>query len=49
MAEMQDLSIDDILPRNRVKKSEVSFLGSSVLDWCWWFNWIRNSETSSNG
>ncbi len=31
MAEIQDLSIDDILPRNRVKKSEVSFLGSSVL------------------
>lgn len=31
MAEIQDLSIDDILPRNRVRKSDISFLGSSVL------------------
>jgi len=31
MAEMQDLSIDDILPRNRVKKSEVSFFGLNLM------------------
>ena len=31
MAEIQDLSIDDILPRTRVRKSDVSFQGTSVL------------------
>lgn len=31
MLEMQDLSIDDILPRNRVRKSSVSFYGLSVM------------------
>ena len=31
MAEIQDLSIDDILPRERVSKSNISFDGSSVL------------------
>ncbi len=31
MAEMQDLSIDDILPRARVKKSLVSFYGLSIM------------------
>lgn len=31
MAEMQDLSIDDILPRARVKKSLLSFYGQSIM------------------
>jgi FlaA1/EpsC-like NDP-sugar epimerase len=31
MVEMQDLSIDDILPRARVKKSLVSFYGQSLM------------------
>lgn len=31
MVEMQDLSIDDILPRKRVKNGNVSFFGSSVM------------------
>ena len=31
MAEIQDLSIDDILPRSRVRKSNISFVGSSIL------------------
>lgn len=31
MAEMQDLSIDDILPRARVKKSLLSFYGLSIM------------------
>ena len=31
MAEMQDLSIDDILPRNRVKNSDVSFFGLTLM------------------
>jgi FlaA1/EpsC-like NDP-sugar epimerase len=31
MAEMQDLSIDDILPRTRVKKSLISFYGLSIM------------------
>ncbi len=31
MAEMQDLSIDDILPRHRVKRSEVSFFGLTLM------------------
>ena len=31
MAEMQDLSIDDILPRTRIKHSLVSFSGSSIM------------------
>ena len=31
MAEIQDLSIDDILPRSRVRKSEISFEGQSVM------------------
>lgn len=31
MAEMQDLSIDDILPRTRVKKSLLSFYGQSIM------------------
>ncbi len=31
MAEIQDLSIDDILPRTRVRKSDISFQGTSVL------------------
>ncbi len=31
MAEIQDLSIDDILPRNRVKKSDILFEGLAVM------------------
>lgn len=31
MAEMQELSIDDILPRKRVSKSDISFVDSSIL------------------
>lgn len=31
MAEMQDLSIDDILPRNRVRNSDVSFFGLTLM------------------
>jgi FlaA1/EpsC-like NDP-sugar epimerase len=31
MVEMQDLSIDDILPRKRVRKSSISFYGLSVM------------------
>lgn len=31
MVEMQDLSIDDILPRKRVKKSMVSFYGQTIM------------------
>ena len=31
MAEIQDLSIDDILPRKRVEKSDISFEGISVM------------------
>ena len=31
MAEIQDLSIDDILPRSRVDKSNVSFEGIAVM------------------
>ncbi len=31
MAEIQDLSIDDILPRTRVSKSDISFEGISVM------------------
>ena len=31
MAEIQDLSIDDVLPRTRVKKSNVSFEGMSIM------------------
>ena len=31
MVEMQDLSIDDILPRKRVKKSSVSFYGLTLM------------------
>ena len=31
MAEIQDLSIDDLLPRNRVSQSETSFEGLSVM------------------
>lgn len=31
MAEMQELSIDDILPRKRVSKSDISFIDSSIL------------------
>ena len=31
MVEMQDLSIDDILPRKRVKKSSVSFFGLNIM------------------
>lgn len=31
MAEMQELSIDDILPRKRVSKSDISFVGNSIL------------------
>ena len=31
MAEMQDLSIDDILPRNRVRNSNVSFFGLTLM------------------
>ena len=31
MVEMQDLSIDDILPRQRVNKSSVSFFGHSLM------------------
>jgi UDP-N-acetylglucosamine 4,6-dehydratase len=31
MTEMQDLSIDDILPRVRVKKSPISFEGQSIM------------------
>ncbi len=31
MAEIQDLSIDDILPRSRVKKSKISFDGISIM------------------
>ncbi len=31
MVEMQDLSIDDILPRNRVAKSSVSFYGLTLM------------------
>mgnify|MGYP001483536064 CR=1 FL=1 len=31
MAEIQDLSIDDILPRNRVEKSKVSFFGLNLM------------------
>lgn len=31
MAEIQDLTIDDILPRSRVRKSNISFEGSNIL------------------
>ena len=31
MAEIQDLSIDDVLPRSRVNKSNVSFEGMSIM------------------
>ena len=31
MAEIQDLSIDDLLPRNRVRQSDVSFEGLSIM------------------
>ena len=31
MAEIQDLSIDDVLPRSRVSKSDVSFEGMSLM------------------
>ena len=31
MAEIQDLSIDDILPRSRVKKSKISFDGITIM------------------
>ena len=31
MAEMQDLSIDDVLPRSRVGKSDISFEGLAVM------------------
>ena len=31
LAEMQDLSIDDILPRNRVKQSSTSFFGLTLM------------------
>ena len=31
MAEIQDLSIDDLLPRNRVSQSETSYEGISVM------------------
>lgn len=31
MAEIQDLSIDDVLPRSRVNKSDVSFEGMSIM------------------
>lgn len=31
MAEMQDLSIDDILPRKRVKNTHISFYGQTVM------------------
>ena len=31
MAEIQDLSIDDILPRNRVKSSDISFFGLNLM------------------
>ncbi len=31
MAEIQDLSIDDVLPRSRVRKSEINFEGMSVM------------------
>ncbi len=31
LAEMQDLSIDDILPRNRVKNSSISFFGLTLM------------------
>ena len=31
MAEIQDLSIDDVLPRSRVSKSDISFEGMSLM------------------
>jgi FlaA1/EpsC-like NDP-sugar epimerase len=31
MVEMQDLSMDDILPRKRVKKSQISFYGQTIM------------------
>ena len=31
MAEMQDLSIDDVLPRSRVGKSDISFEGLVLM------------------